>query len=170
VQRKSKILPLNPLKGTCECNARTDSLDRDALKAPLGVLGEILKTMQRTPQIPMFYGAKVDVFEKARLLRENMTIAEKLLWERLNKNQLGVRFKPQHPVDIFIVDFYCHKYKLVVEVDGKYHENNIDYDMGRTAELERFDLKVIRFTNEQVINDIENVIDEIKQNLCERAT
>ena len=118
----------------------------------------------------MFYGAKVDVFEKARLLRENMTIAEKLLWERLNKNQLGVRFKPQHPVDIFIVDFYCHKYKLVVEVDGKYHENNIDYDMGRTAELERFDLKVIRFTNEQVINDIENVIDEIKQNLCERAT
>ena len=42
--------------------------------------------------------------------------------------------------------------------------------MGRTAELERFDLKVIRFTNEQVINDIENVIDEIKQNLCERAT
>ena len=106
MQRKNRILPLNPLKGTYKCNVRANSLDRNALKAPLGVLGEILKTMQRTPQIPMFYGAKVDVFEKARLLRENMTIAEKLLWERLNKNQLGVRFKPQHPVDIFIVDFY----------------------------------------------------------------
>jgi len=121
--------------------------------------------MQRTPQKPMFYGAKVNIFENARLLRENMTFAEKKLWTRLNNHQLGVRFKPQHPIDIFIADFYCHKHKLVIEIDGKYHDDNKDYDIGRTVELERFDLKVIRFSNEQVINDIDSVVEEIKKSL-----
>ena len=83
-----------------------------------------------------------------------MTDAEKALWNRINKNQLGTRFKAQHPIDIFIVDFYCHKYKLVIEVDGGYHVNNQDYDEGRTAELEKFSIKVIRFLNEEVLNDI----------------
>ena len=99
------------------------------------------------------------------MLRENMTFAEKKLWTRLNNHQLGVRFKPQHPIDIFIADFYCHKHKLVIEIDGKYHDDNKDYDIGRTVELERFDLKVIRFSNEQVINDIDSVVEEIKKSL-----
>jgi len=119
--------------------------------------------MQRTDLPDMFYNAKRKIFQNACELRENMTDAEKHLWLRLNKNQLGVRFKAQHPIDIFIVDFYCHKYKLVVEVDGDIHSFQKDYDEGRTAELERFDLKIIRFTNQEILNNIEKVVDEIKK-------
>ena len=119
--------------------------------------------MQRTPQPSMFYNAKPDIFEKAKALRENMTDAELQLWSRINNNQLGVRFKPQHPIDIFIVDFYCHQHKLVIEIDGDVHKFQQEYDMGRTAELERFDLKVIRFTNDEVINNIDKVINKIKE-------
>lgn len=104
--------------------------------------------MQRTELPDMFYGAKRTIFQNACELRKSMTQAEEVLWRRLNKNQLGVRFKAQHPIDIFIVDFYCHKHRLVVEVDGEIHLSQKEYDEGRTAELERFDLKIIRFTNE----------------------
>jgi len=113
----------------------------------------------------MFYGAKPAIFERAKLLRKNMTQAEKELWNRLNRNQLGVRFKTQHPIDIFIADFYCHVYKLVIELDGAIHEQQIDYDEGRTAELDRFGIKVIRFTNQEVLTDMENVIAKIKKEI-----
>ena len=79
--------------------------------------------MQRSSLPEMFYGAKRSIFQNAKELREKMTGAEIQLWSRLNKSQLGVRFKRQHPIDIFIADFYCHKYKLVVEVDGEYHND-----------------------------------------------
>ena len=113
----------------------------------------------------MFYGAKRDIFEKASVLRENMTIAEKQLWSRLNSSQLGVRFKRQHPIDIFIADFYCHQYKLVVEVDGEYHNEQLDYDEGRTAELQNLGITVIRFTNDEVMSDVDRVVEEIRKHL-----
>ena len=119
--------------------------------------------MQRTELPDMFYGAKRTIFQNAYDLRKNMTPAEKILQERLNKNKLGVRFKAQHPIDIFIVDFYCHKHKMVIEVDGEVHLSQKEYDEGRTAELERWDLTIIRFTNNQVLNDIEKVIEKIKE-------
>jgi very-short-patch-repair endonuclease len=125
--------------------------------------------MQKTPSKEMFYQAKVDIFRKAALLRDNMTLAEKKLWQRLSKNQLGVRFKAQHPVDIFIVDFYCHKLKLVIEVDGLIHKEQKDYDEGREKELENLGLMVIRFTNDDIIHDIENVILKIKEVITLRA-
>ena len=118
--------------------------------------------MQRTQLPDMFFGAKRTIFQHACELRKDMTPAEEFLWSRLNKSQLGVRFKAQQPIDIFIADFYCHKHKLVVEVDGEIHESQREYDENRTAELERFDLKVIRFTNEEVFRDIEKVIEQIK--------
>ena len=119
--------------------------------------------MQRTELPDMFYGAKRTIFQNAYDLRKNMTPAEKILQERLNKNKLGVRFKAQHPIDIFIVDLYCHKHKMVIEVDGEVHLSQKEYDEGRTAELERWDLTIIRFTNNQVLNDIEKVIEKIKE-------
>ena len=119
--------------------------------------------MQHTPQPDMFYGAKRGIFEKAKVLRENMTIAEKHLWSRLNNKQLGVRFRRQHPIDIFIVDFYCHTFKLVVEIDGGYHKEQLEYDEGRTAELERFGITVIRFTNDEVMKEIDRVVEEIQK-------
>jgi very-short-patch-repair endonuclease len=119
--------------------------------------------MQRTELPDMFFGAHRAIFQNACELRKDMTLAEKALWERLKSNQLGVRFKAQHPIDIFIVDFYCHKYKLVVEVDGEIHLSQKEYDEGRTAELERFGLTLIRFTNEEVLDDVERVVGEIKK-------
>ena len=64
----------------------------------------------------MFYGAKPEIFRRARMLRVKMTIEEKLLWNKLKDNQLSFRFKPQHPIDIYIADFYCHALKLVIEI------------------------------------------------------
>jgi very-short-patch-repair endonuclease len=121
--------------------------------------------MQRTEQPEMFYGAKRAIFQNAFEMRKEMTVEEKKLWLRLNKNQLGVRFKAQHPIDIFIVDFYCHKFKLVLEIDGEIHLSQKEYDEGRTAELERCGLKVIRFKNEEILNDIEIVIEKIKRHI-----
>jgi Uncharacterized protein conserved in bacteria len=121
--------------------------------------------MQRTEQPAMFFGAKRTIFQNAEILRKNMTVAETKLWNRLNKSQLGVRFKAQHPIDIFIADFYCHKFKLVVEIDGAIHKSQEEYDEGRTAELEHWGLTVIRFSNEEVLSDIESVIGKINEYL-----
>jgi very-short-patch-repair endonuclease len=92
----------------------------------------------RSVEISMFYGASPIIFERAKLLRESMTEAEKRLWLFLNKNKImGLRFRAQHPIERFIADFYCHAIKLVIEVDGDIHKNqeNQEYDIGRTAEL-----------------------------------
>ncbi len=94
-----------------------------------------------------------------------MTEAEKILWEKLRKKQLGVRFKAQHPIERFIVDFYCHQSKLVVELDGEIHKFQKEYDLGREAELEKYGIKIIRFTNDDVISNIDRVVAKIKMNL-----
>ncbi len=85
--------------------------------------------------------------------------------ELKGKKVLGLRFRPQHPIDIFIADFYCHPVKLVIEIDGGIH-NSIEqkeYDIGREAELNEWGIKVIRFTNEEVGNNIDLVIKKIKK-------
>ena len=106
----------------------------------------------------MYYGAKPELFRLAEGLRKNSTVAEKVLWKYLNKFRYeGFIFRRQHPLDFFIVDFFCHKLKLVIEVDGDIHliKENIAYDENRTGELERFGIKVIRFKNEEITNDLE---------------
>ncbi len=108
----------------------------------------------------MFYGASPNTFEKAAELRKNMTDTEKVLWLELkNRKVFKTKFRRQHPIDIFVVDFYCHEYKLVIEVDGKIHlkKDIQEYDKGRQAELENLGITVLRFTNEQINTDIEAV-------------
>ena len=120
--------------------------------------------MSISEQVSMFYNAKPHIFEKAKNLRKNMTTAELKLWDFLrNKKVLGLRFRAQHPVDIFIADFYCHPIKLIIEIDGGIHKNidQKEYDIRRTAELQKHGIDVIRFTNQQIYNDFENVIKEI---------
>ena len=112
----------------------------------------------------MFFGANISVFEKAHILRKNMTYAEKIMWDELkNKKLLKFRLRRQHPIDIFIVDFYCHELKLVIEIDGEFHneEEIKEYDDGRTCEIEKFGIKILRFTNYQVLNHRGFVIKEI---------
>lgn len=114
----------------------------------------------------MYFKATPEIMEKARRLRGNMTRCEKLLWEKLKGKQIcGLRFRRQHPIDIFIADFYCHETRLVVEIDGEIHNQLEEYDDGRTAELEKFDIKVIRFKNSEVENNIEKVVTKIKNNV-----
>jgi very-short-patch-repair endonuclease len=117
----------------------------------------------------MYYGAKPETFEAARILRENMTLYEKLLWDRLKQKQVcGLRFRRQHPIDFFIADFYCHEARLVVEIDGEIHENQKEYDDGRSAEMERFYIKVIRFKNSEIKNNINVVISMIEDEIKNR--
>ena len=95
-----------------------------------------------------------------------MTPAELVLWEKLKSNQLfGFRFKSQHPINHFIADFYCHKAKLIVELDGGVHdiEEQAEYDKNRTYILEEFGLRVIRFRNEEVFNQPDKVLDQISK-------
>lgn len=100
----------------------------------------------------------------ARENRKTPTPAENELWELLRDNKLGARFRRQHAISNFIVDFVCLPAMLVVEVDGEIHNEveNREYDEGRTHELEKLGFKVVRFTNQQVLDNPYAVRDEIK--------
>ena len=100
----------------------------------------------------MFYGAVVSVFENAKELRENMTEAEIKLWSRIHNKQLGFRFKPQHPISRFIADFYCHKAKLIIEVDGGQHAAQSAADAERTCVLQANGYRVLRYWNNDILN------------------
>ena len=109
----------------------------------------------------MFFGAKREIFEAATNLRRTMTLPELILWKRLrNRSVFKFKFRRQHPIDKFIVDFYCHELKLVIEIDGEIHENDIykAYDLIRTDELNKYGLKIIRFSNNQILFEIDSVI------------
>ncbi len=99
--------------------------------------------------------------QKRRDLRNNSTPAEIRLWNYLKNKQLNNRkFRRQHSIGNFIVDFYCPCEKLVIELDGSIHSNivNEEYDANRTKFLNSLDIKVIRFKNDDVFNNIENVM------------
>jgi very-short-patch-repair endonuclease len=112
----------------------------------------------------MYYGAKPSIFKLARELRKDQTRDEKILWEKLNKNQInGLKFRRQHPINKFIADFFCPKIKLVIEVDGSIHEiiEFQNHDEGRTDFFNDFGITVIRFTNEQIYKDLDSIIKQI---------
>jgi very-short-patch-repair endonuclease len=101
--------------------------------------------------------------EFARALRKQQTRSEDMLWQRLRGARFhGAKFRRQVPFDRFVVDFYCHAAKLVVELDGKQHEWFSDYDAGRTEVLERLGVRVVRFTNEEVAGDLDSVLARIR--------
>lgn len=123
---------------------------------------------RRTVEREMFYGAKPEIFEKARELRKNMTEAEKLLWTELRRNRFyGYYFRRQHPINQFIADFYCHKARLVIEVDGEIHNKTEqqEYDEGRSYEIQKWDITILRFTNDEIKTDISKVLSKIEKQL-----
>ncbi len=116
----------------------------------------------------MHRGASHYLFQNARELREKMTLAECILWEELKMKKLdGFKFRRQHPIGIHILDFYCHHKKLGVELNGGYHddENQKELDRIRTKILNRQNIKIIRFKNEAVINQLDSVLREVKTEL-----
>jgi very-short-patch-repair endonuclease len=124
-----------------------------------------MKELEKT----MYFGARPETLAASKILRRNMTFSEKLLWERLNqKKVIGVRFRRQHPNSFFIADFYCHETRLVIELDGEIHNQRTEYDDGRSAEMEKHYIKVIRFTNSEVEHNMEEVLKRIEDDVKRR--
>jgi very-short-patch-repair endonuclease len=105
--------------------------------------------------------------EFAKKNKQYPTEAEKMLWEYIRSEQLWFKFNRQHIVGDYIVDFICLEKGLVIEVDGGYHSEyeQMQRDECRTEHLEDMGLKVIRFSNEEVLNNIEGVLDNIRKEL-----
>ncbi len=121
----------------------------------------------------MYYGATPDVFRKAEILRNHMTEAEQLLWNQIsNRKLMGFRFRRQHPINRFIADFYCHKVRLVIELDGSIHDKQevAERDEAREFMIKSFGINVIRFKNDELINDLERVITTIRGKLNELSS
>jgi len=108
------------------------------------------------------------LLERAKEMRANPTQAEGVLWQQLKSKKLGIKIRQQHLIEDFIVDFVCLSKKLIVEVDGKIHENQVEKDAERTAILETKGYKVIRFTNEEVIDNVDSVVAKIEKELKNR--
>ena len=106
-------------------------------------------------------GTSVGIKQKAKELRRESTLAEKILWTALRGRKLnGIKFCRQHPIGSFIADFYCVQYRLVVEIDGEIHKQQQRQDLARTEWLEQHGYRVIRFRNHEVEQNLENVCSE----------
>ena len=109
---------------------------------------------------PVYYGLLKRFAEENRNFQ---TEAEKSLWHHISNNKIGLHFRRQHIIGCYIADFVCLKKSLIIEVDGGYHsqEKQIINDYLRTQDLERMGFKVMRFSNEEIMTNISNVLDTI---------
>jgi very-short-patch-repair endonuclease len=104
--------------------------------------------------------------ERARSLRYEMTDAERKLWQALRYKQLNAhRFRRQHPIGQYIADFACIEQKLVIELDGGQHQDQLAYDEQRTAFIETQGWRVLRFWNNDVMNNLDGILTRIAENL-----
>ena len=111
---------------------------------------------------PAYRKTTPEVRQRAKELRGRMTAAEILLWENLRNRQLGdFKFRRQHPLGQFVVDFYCPACRLVIEIDGEIHLEQGDYDLIRTEQLKALGCQVVRFYNWEVENYLELVLKSI---------
>ena len=108
--------------------------------------------------------AKGHYYRYGRELRQKQTNAEKILWEHLKNRKLsGLKFRRQHPLGTYVPDFYCHDKKVIIEVDGKIHlkKNVRENDREKDWNLKAAGFKILRFKNEEIENEIENVLKHI---------
>lgn len=104
------------------------------------------------------------VVDLSKNLRQNATKAESMLWKYLrNRRLINLKFRRQHPIGRYIADFYCNEIKLVIEIDGDIHKHKDvkEYDRIREEELASRQINVIRFTNEEIISNINNIINRL---------
>jgi very-short-patch-repair endonuclease len=109
-----------------------------------------------------------DQKQKRQSLRNNATPAEKILWSQLRRRSLhGFKFRRQHGIGPYIVDFYCPGKKLVVELDGSVHDTAEarEYDLARDIFLKEHGIRTLRFTNVEVFENIQNIVDRIAESL-----
>ena len=124
-----------------------------------------------TTDQPIVLGQRVKSVkvERARDLRRTMTRAERLLWARLRGSQLdGIRWRRQQIIDGFIVDFYCHAARLIVELDGAIHRDQQEYDSARDEVLATRNLLILRIANTAVETNINTVLAQIQTTCQER--
>ena len=112
------------------------------------------------------------ILARAREMRQPQTPAEATLWHALKNQKTGHKFRRQHPIYRFIIDFYCARPKLLIEIDGESHlqADQIEYDKARTEYLEEHGYKVIRFTNNDVRFGLNAVVGEIQRMVESRIT
>jgi very-short-patch-repair endonuclease len=121
---------------------------------------------------PFYFGAKAETLRLAGELRHAMTKSEKLLWQELRNRKLeSLRFRPQHPLNEFIVDFFCYEAMIAIEIDGSVHDDSFqaERDDGRTQIINEFGIDVIRFSNDEVETDLNGVINRIKAKVKDRC-
>lgn len=111
----------------------------------------------------MFYGASNLIFQRAEKLRNTMTSAEEILWKEIHINEWKLKFRRQHPVSLYVVDFYCHALKLVIELDGSIHDQDEvkRNDATREQHLKDLGLTVLRFKNEEIFKNKKSVLGKI---------
>ena len=111
----------------------------------------------------MFYGANPLIFQRAKELRNRLINAEQVLWMQLRTKPKGYKFRRQHPAANYILDFYCHALKIAIEVDGAIHnkEKIQEADRKRQKNLETDGIYVIRFSNKDVMTNIDYVNEQI---------
>ena len=108
------------------------------------------------------------IVELAKDLRHNMTLSEKKLWSVIRMKQVGgYKFRFQHPLYRYILDFYCHEKRLAIEIDGKIHDSQKEYDRYRDEFLMSIGIHTLRIKDEDVLNNIEIVKEMIKTRLTE---
>ena len=101
---------------------------------------------------------------RARELRRNATLGEVLLWKKLRARQLGCQFHRQMPIDRYIVDFYCHELRLAIEIDGCSHDiEKVAYDTARQTHLEELGIRVLRFTESEVKENVDGIVDGLQK-------
>jgi len=104
-----------------------------------------------------------ELLQLAKLLRQNMTDAEKTLWKQIRTNKLdGYHFRRQQIIYGFIVDFYCHEAALIIEIDGEIHRNTKEYDYERESILRNSGFRIIRFSNDDIENRLSYVLNSIR--------
>ncbi len=106
--------------------------------------------------------------DRRKSLRNGATLSEKILWKFLQKSQIGAKFKRQSGIDWYIVDFYCPEKKLVIELDGKYHDDPEvrAYDAEREAHIRGYGIRILRFKNEELEDDFDGVMQRISDALA----
>ena len=115
----------------------------------------------------MFYGASNLIFQNAKQLRNNITDTEMILWGRLKQHFPDNKFRRQHPISLYIADFYCHSLKLIIEIDGSVH--NVPEvkmkDIERQQQLEMLGLCLIRFSVNDILLDLDEVLKTIQKQI-----
>ena len=116
--------------------------------------------------MPLFHNNE-KLKERRRELRKRSTKSEEILWKKIRNNQLGSKFKRQHSIGGYILDFYCSELKLIIEIDGSSHgkSDSKEYDKTRDAYFTELGYKTIRFSNTEIENQLEQVLEKIQSSI-----